>query len=170
MHNTLINMDHFSKVPEHLIREVVLPFAYNSQSKELCEDIRSFYHTKNDVINIYKNKFERLYGYGNGYGYGNDIQGYAQNSRFDNLCIEWLDNDIIYYLNENVPIVDKLTDTCIVRFQRMYKLYDQPVSYIKSYIWNKFKNSKFYIKRNICTNLGMMNIDERENFLRLMIM
>ena len=42
-----------NRIPFDIIREIILPFSYNTQKRELLEDIRSFYVDYNIIENYY---------------------------------------------------------------------------------------------------------------------
>ena len=50
-------MNIFSKLPEEIIRENILPYSYCLQPEELCSDIQSFYLTKRTLYEIYETKW-----------------------------------------------------------------------------------------------------------------
>ena len=42
----------FEKLPDHLIREKIIPFTYNIQNQCILEDIKSFYHARYYLLSI----------------------------------------------------------------------------------------------------------------------
>jgi hypothetical protein len=51
--SSIIISNKINRIPFDVIREIILPFTYNPQKKELLEDIRSFYIDYNIIDNYY---------------------------------------------------------------------------------------------------------------------
>jgi hypothetical protein len=45
------------KLPIDIIREEILPYTYQPQPKELCNDIRSFYNIRDYLYKLYYNRW-----------------------------------------------------------------------------------------------------------------
>lgn len=116
------------KIPDDIIREYIIPYAYNTQSPELCADINSFYNTYNNICNNY----ELVYGLG-------------EDSKY------WLDNDICRFLNNDFPTMYGYKIFYINLYRRIYmnhgKSRDTIIKSIQKTKANLYKN---YIKNHVC--------------------
>ena len=68
----------WSRLPDDIIRECILPYSYSPQPPELCADIRSFHNTYTNMCEIYDLAYP-----------------------VDDESKEWLSNDIVRYLNND---------------------------------------------------------------------
>ena len=67
------------KLPDDIIYECILPYTYELQSPELCEDIQDFYYTKNILFDLYYTRYP-----------------YDMADQYN-----WLSNDITRFLNDD---------------------------------------------------------------------
>ena len=77
--------DFIHKLPMDIVLRI-LPYTYNPQTKELLEDIRNNYQTKNELFSLYY----QLYIVKNGDEEPEDKH--------------WLDNDLVAYTNDYTPL------------------------------------------------------------------
>lgn len=126
------------QLPIDVIREHILPYTYEPQSQELCEDIRNYY----EVSNHLSEKYQQIY-----------KDGYTNEDK------EWLLNDIERFMNEDKPTMFGYVEFYIQFFQRIYMLQnatrDQVIEFLKS--------PKYYpFTREIYRNIGFMKPYERD--------
>ena len=125
-------------LPDDIIREHILPYTYEPQSRELCEDIRNFYKIKNHLSENYRRIYKN--------GYKNEDK-------------EWLLNDIHRFMNEDKPTMFGYLDFYTQFFQRIYMLRnasrDQVIEFLQS-------PKYYYFTRDIYRNIGFMKPQERE--------
>ena len=134
-----LNIILFKKLPKEIIREIILPYAYNCQSKLLCFDIQSFYLIYNYLIKTYYLR-HRFLGH-------------------NPIWIQWLVNDIAKFMNKNVATIYGYTDNCIDKYKRLFVLKDKPHYIVRDYVWY-LTNNENQIK-TIRTNIGILNTEER---------
>ena len=103
------------QLPDDVIREYILPYTYEPQSKELCEDIRNYYEVSNHLLEKYHQIYKD--------GYNNEDK-------------EWLLNDIERFMNEDKATMFGYVDFYIQFFQRIYMLQnatrDQVIEFLNS--------------------------------------
>ena len=87
----------WSRLPDDIIRECVLPYSYSPQPPELCADIRSFHNTYTSMCEIYDLAYP-----------------------VDDESKEWLSNDIVRYLNGDVGTMYGYEDFYIKVYSRIY--------------------------------------------------
>lgn len=126
------------QLPIDVIREHILPYTYEPQSQELCEDIRNYY----EVSNHLSEKYQQIY-----------KDGYTNEDK------EWLLNDIERFMNEDKPTMFGYVEFYTKFFQRIYMLQnatrDQVIEFLKS--------PKYYpFTREIYRNIGFMKPYERD--------
>ena len=126
------------QLPDDVIREYILPYTYEPQSQELCEDIRNYYEVSNHLLEKYHQIYKD--------GYNNEDK-------------EWLLNDIERFMNEDKATMFGYVEFYIQFFQRIYMLQnttrDQVIEFLQS--------PKYYpFTRDIYSNIGFMKPHERE--------
>ena len=139
------------RIPIDVIRENIIPYTYNIQSKELCHDIISYSNTKKYLLELYFNRWNHAYYYEK------------------NADINWLENDIFRFLNDDVALLQGLTSNMKKYLRRFYKLRNRrnENNFIENFVPALLSHNKsptFYIN----LSLGMLNKEEREylvNFL-----
>ena len=54
----------YETIPIEIVREHIIPYTYSPQSRKLCENIRNYKSTLNDIHSMYVSyyKIEPLYG------------------------------------------------------------------------------------------------------------
>lgn len=132
----------WGRIPVEIIREHIMPYAYEIQPKELCEDIRDFVCTKKYLMKLY-----RIRHY-NGWNHLEDIQ--------------WLTNDVSLYMNGLQPTMYfGYIDKYINYFRRLYKLQevDEEAQIIRELI---DRLNAVDLQREINIKLGVMYPSERE--------
>lgn len=130
------------KIPEEVIRENIIPYTYNTQSRELLDDIISFIYMKEILIELYYETYDENY-------------------------LDWLSNDIIIFFNEDVATMIEFVDSNVNKFKRLFKFFYK--NYDKSKII-KFI-SKFHSGNNSSifhfnTCLGILTCSERIAFFK----
>lgn len=134
-----LDINLFIKIPKEIIREKILPYAYNCQSKLLCFDIQSFNLIYNYLIKSYYLRYRFL----------------GQNP----IWKQWLVNDIARFMNKNVATIYGYTDNCIDKYKRLFILKDKPHNIIREYVWYLTNNENE--NKTIRTNIGLLKTEER---------
>jgi len=133
-----------NKIPYDIIRENIVPYTYNIQSKELRDDIISYCNTKKHLLELYFNRWNHAYYYE------------------PNADINWLENDIFRFLNDDVALIQGLTPNMRSYLRRFYKLRNKinQNNFIENFLpsfLNRSKNPIYYIN----VSLGILNKEER---------
>jgi hypothetical protein len=130
------------KLPIDIIRQEIIPYTYQPQSKHLCRDIRSFYNTRDYLCKLYHDRwFHSL--------------EYEQNAD-----LNWLDNDIIRFVNDDIATMLGYTENCLNKFKRNYSLNNKNQKQIYYYITKNIlqcDDPKYAINIQI----GILNFEER---------
>ena len=129
------------KIPIDIIRENIIPYTYTPQPKELCKDIRSFYNIRDYLYKFY-------------YDIWGDIYYYEKNTH-----LNWLDNDLGRFCNDDKPIMYGFTDNCIAKYSRIFGLKNSNRKKISNYIHNITVTSNVIHSINI--QIGILNVEER---------
>lgn len=140
----MINTNLWKNLPIEIIREHIIPYTYNCQSIELCNDIKSFNETKLYLLYLY---FQKYY--------------FIQD---DNLWLEWLDNDILRFINTEIPDTYGLENFYLPLYRRLPLINDKSDKFIRDYVFNYMKN--FEVMRHIQTNIGLLDTEEREYLIQ----
>lgn len=126
------------QLPDDVIREYILPYTYEPQSQELCEDIRNYYEVSNHLLTKYQQIYKD--------GYNNEDK-------------EWLLNDISRFMNKDKATMFGYVDFYIQFFQRIYMLQNATRDRIIEFL----QSPKYYpFTRDIYRNIGFMKPHERE--------
>ena len=131
-------------LPIEIIKEHIIPFTYCPQPKELLEDIVSFYNTREYLINTYKNRWSEF---------------------ADEDPNEWLENDIIRYLNEDKATMWGFVDSCVSKFSRLFLFMNQKNVIIRRFVYSFLSGmgeQQDKIKRVINCSIGILTVFERE--------
>ena len=146
------------KIPIDVIRENIIPYTYNTQRKDLCDDIISFSNTKKYLLELYFNRWNHTFYYE------------------ENAHLNWLENDIFRFLNDDIALITGLTSNMKKYLRRFYKLRNKNENHFIYYCSKNFLPSKLKQNTNpifyINFSLGMLNKDERiilVNFLKGLI-
>lgn len=139
----MINTNLWKNLPIEIVREHIIPYTYNCQSIELCNDIKSFNETKLYLLYLY---FQKYY--------------FIQD---DNLWLEWLDNDILRFINTEIPNTYGLENLYLPLYRRLPLINDKSDKFIRDYVFNYMKNLE--VMRHIQTNIGLLECEEREQLI-----
>ena len=126
------------KLPLEIIITHIIPYTYEFQTKELINDIHSFYNVKEYLKKVYYERWKNTFEY--------EI----------NADLNWLDNDINRFFNEDVPTMLGYKNNCIEKYKRLYILHNKKVEKIHKYISKRRKAIQ-----NINILLGILNPIER---------
>ena len=127
-------------LPEAVV-QMILPYTYTPQSKELCSDIRSYQTTLVHLTQLYQEKYQA------------DIE-----------AREWLSNDICRFLNQGVPTsVRGYQDFYLGVFQRMYMNQPKSLEAIREYIT---RIDYDLYPRDIKIVIGLLQPQERHELVR----
>ena len=135
-----------NRLPLEIIREHIIPYTYSPQNDQLLDDIKSFYIVRNLLLNIY------YYGWKEAFNYEK------------NADLNWLDNDISRFYNDDNAIMFGYTDNCIKKFKRCYMFKDKEVNFIIKNVNNIMRNCK-NVKSAINIQLGLLDKEERQKLL-----
>lgn len=132
-----------NRLPIEIIREHIIPYTYNPQPEELCKDIRSFYCVREHLCDAYYERWKNIE---------------------PGEYINWLENDIIRFLNNDKATMWGYTENYIEKISRLYLLKDKNQIEIRLYIHKKvmFFETKYAI--NIF--LGILTPDERIELIK----
>ena len=131
-------------LPIEIVREHIIPFTYCPQPKELLEDIVSFYNTRECLFNTYNNRWKEFE---------------------DEDPVEWLENDIIRYLNEDKATMWGFVDSCVSKFSRLFLFINEKNVVVRRFVYSFLSgrganNNK--IMRIINCSIGILTVFERE--------
>jgi hypothetical protein len=137
----LFNESPFNKLPKELIY-IILSYTPQPQSKELTEDIKNFYESKQIIFNLY---------------YKIWIINYKHLEPSDK---EWIINDLYRYANCDIPTMNGYTDKFYNLFFRIFNIItkEQINKYI-TLVDNKLLDSQINIF------WGLLNPKERNEFI-----
>jgi hypothetical protein len=136
----IITMNIFRRLPKEIIREHILPYSYCPQSDSLCKDINTFYTTKRIVKELYETI-------------------YADFIDTEDDPMNWLDNDITRFMNNDIATMNGYTHRYLDIWSRLYYFSDKSdevIQTITSHI-----DHRGNVKTNINIKLGLMNNKER---------
>ena len=137
-----MDITHLSILPREL-QLTILEFYYKKQSKELCEDIRSFILTRDILIKNYK-------------AYWYDYS--------DETHLDWLANDMTAYMNNFVSTIDGYTPNHNALWRRLFLLKDKSDDYI--YNTTLLAEMKMPVIQDIYIRIGLMTPKERIECLK----
>ena len=134
--------DIIRKLPEDII-QYIIPFTYSIQSKEIIEDIKSYFYGKKMVTSIY---YEMWY-----------------DSYEENADKNWLINDLFSFANDYNPTMFGFKESFYNIFSRNIML-KKDENKVISYIVN-LENEKVDNQINIFW--GIFTPEEREDFIEI---
>lgn len=134
-----------NKLPVDIIREHILPYTYLPQTKELCDDVKSFTSIKTRLRQLYYDRWKDTFQYE------------------ENADLNWLDNDLIRFLNDDVATMNGFTDKCVKKYSRLYVLRNSTNEAIFNYIYNH-TGSNQTVTYSINLQLGILTPSERDEF------
>ena len=119
------------------------------QSAELRKDIENFKIIKDKIIKKYEDK---------GLEYTDDVTD-------DFNIYAWIENDLLSYWNDNIPLDIKISKNNITRMERFTAYNIKKDKKILSDVVNNFHNNNTNIK--IVKYIAGLNIYEREEFINI---
>jgi hypothetical protein len=131
------------KLPIDIIRENIIPYTYTPQSKELINDIHSFNKTKQYLKEVYYIRWKDTFEY--------EIDA----------DLNWLDNDIHRFFNEDQATMVGYKNNCIIKYKRLYILQKKQLETTIKYISKRRKAIQ-----NINIQLGLLVPEERIRFIK----
>lgn len=137
-------MDILSRLPLDIIREEIIPFTYNPQPKEICDDIKSFYNVRKYLSNVYYNRWKFSFDYEEDADYN------------------WLENDILRFYNNDVALMYGIQIDYTNKYKRLFMLNNKDEVYINkmiSFYW------EFEPKHMVNFLLGILTCEERNNLI-----
>lgn len=137
---------YLQKIPQDVIRENIIPYTYNTQPRELLDDIISFIYMKEILIELYYEKWHEWH---------------------DENYMDWLSNDISRFFNEDQATMLGFVDSNVNKFKRLFKFFYK--NYDKSKIVKIISkidspNTLSIFHFNTC--LGILTTSERLDFLK----
>jgi len=133
------------RLPTDLINRII-PYTYNPQSKELLEDIHSYFTTKQIISEIFYKRYEYLFAYEK------------------DADMNWLVSDILCFMNHNRSTFYRYSEKLYEIYARNYMLRNVDRSIIKK-IANNAYNKNIHFQFRI--NWGLLLPEERENFIKI---
>lgn len=130
------------KLPIEVINTHVIPYTYKFQSKELMNDIQSFYNVKEYLKKVYYERWKNTFEYE------------------ENADLNWLDNDIIRFFNEDQATMYGYKNNCIRKYKRLYILQKKQLETTIKYISKRKKANQ-----NINIQLGLLIPNERNRLI-----
>lgn len=132
------------RIPDDIIREHILPYTYSPQPKYICDDIRDYSKTHEELRQMYKLTYQ---------------------SGYEGEDLEWLSNDIARFMNEDEGTLYVYNDFYIQFYRRMFRFQDADRDKIISYISNE---ESFPYPQDINRNLALMIPSERVQLKRFL--
>jgi hypothetical protein len=139
----IFNESPFNKLPIELIY-IILSYTYQSQSKELTEDIKNFYESKQILLQKYHNYW---------------IFIWQENEPVDK---EWVINDLYRYSNRNILTMNGYVDDFYELFFRIFNI--RTKEQVNKYI-TILDNKSLDTQINIFW--GLLNPKERNQFVKV---
>ena len=133
----------FNKLPLEIILTNIIPYTYTPQSKELINDIHSFNKTKQYLKEVYYVRWKDTFEY--------EIDA----------DLNWLDNDIHRFFNEDQATMFGYKNKCIIKYKRLFCLQNKQLETTIKYISKRRKPIQ-----NINIQLGLLNPEERIRFIK----
>ena len=135
-----------NRLPIDIIREHILPYTYEPQSKELCNDIKSFYKCMNYLRLLYYERWKHSFHYE------------------EDADLNWLDNDISRYFNDDQAIMLGFTENCIEKYSRIFRLKNKNTQTVSNYI-RTYTGYGTKALTSINIQMGILTPKEREDFI-----
>tara|TARA_B000000477_G_scaffold123837_1_gene130069 strand:+ start:933 stop:1367 length:435 start_codon:yes stop_codon:yes gene_type:complete len=137
------NLYNLLNIPDDII-DIIIPYTYKTQNKELLDDIINYNITKEIIIEKYKKKYKFL---------TNGIQ--LLEDKY------WLINDLDLYFNNNKSYSEGYLEVYYEKWLRLYNIKNKED--VKKYI-NVMDRCD--INTQINSYWGILNINEREDFIK----
>jgi hypothetical protein len=134
-------MDIFKKLPDE-IKWYILSFHANPQPKYLLNDIKHYTSSRNIIQNIYIRRWD-----------------WSPVESPD----EWLDNDLVGYLNNNVATMSGYVNRIYDVFSRHF----MAQKYTKTQLISIFNSYPKNIKRTNNLLWGILTMEERDGFIEV---
>ena len=128
------------KLPTDVIREHIIPYIHEYQPEDLRKDIHNFFTTKDILFEIYYKQYNII-----------------------EEAKEWIQNDIVRFMNDDIATMFGYTENHIDKFRRVFFLRDKSDEVIKNHINCLIMNSN--IIRCIYNQIGIMTSLEREKMI-----
>lgn len=128
------------RIPIEIIREHILPFTYNPQPKEICDDIKSFFNIRKHLCNVYYHRWK-------------DTFEYEENADYN-----WLENDILRFYNNDIALMYGVHIDYINRYRRLFMLNHKSKEDINDFITLYLRYSS---KQMVNLLLGILTCKER---------
>jgi hypothetical protein len=133
-------------LPDDIIREHIIPYTFQIQSKYLCDDIKSYNSVKTHLYELYYNRWKHTFYYE------------------DNADINWLYNDIVAFFNENIATMNGYTVNHLKKWRRLFIFHDKSDLVIIDFL-NKYKHRNCI--KDVNLHIGVLTNFEREEFIEL---
>lgn len=135
-----------NKIPIDIIREHILPYTYEPQSVELCDDIKSFINCKIYLKKLYHERWKDSFYYE------------------EEADVNWLDNDLGRFFNDDRATMLGFTDNCISKYSRIFGLKNSNRKSVSNFI-NSHTGYKTEVLNSINIQIGILTPKEREEFI-----
>ena len=135
-----------NNLPIDIIREHILPYTYQPQPKELCRDIISFNNSKLYLKKMYYERWKDSFYYE------------------ESADVNWLDNDLGRFFNDDRATMLGFTDNCIAKYSRIFGLKNSNRKTVSNYI-NNHTGYGSNVLDSINIQIGILTPKEREEFI-----
>jgi len=142
----IFNIMYMNRLPIDIIREHILPYTYEPQSKELCDDIKSFNICMLYLRSLYYDRWKHSFHYE------------------EDADMNWLDNDLSSYFNDEQAIMLGFTENCIAKYSRIFALKNKNKKLVTNYI-RKYTGYGTKVMNSINIQMGILTPKEREHFI-----
>jgi len=142
-------MNIYDNLPKDIQDHITNKYLLYPQSAELRNDIENFKIIKDKILKKYEDK---------GYEYTDDITD-------DFNIYAWIENDLLSYWNDNIPLDIKLSNNNIKRMERFTAYKIKKEKKCLDIAANNFHNNNTNIK--IIKYIAGLNIKEREDFVNI---
>ncbi len=140
-------MKYLDLLPDDII-DYIYTLIYFTQPSFLISDIKNYINIKKQIINKYYEYYE----------YTNNIN----NEFFIYYAIE---NDILSYLNDNIPYNDGITENNLYKLERLLSYSIKKNINFEKTNYNFHINNKISAISRINRCLSVLTIDERNDFI-----
>jgi hypothetical protein len=128
------------RLSNHLIKEHIIPYTYNPQPKELCDDIKSFYNVRKHLLKIYHDQWEIYF----------EFEKDAD--------INWLENDILRYYNNDLALMNGYHINFTNKIKKLFMLNKKDDVFVNKIISSILNSNP---KRIINVLLALLTHEER---------
>ena len=129
-----------AKLPEEIIIQHICPYLYKPQSKDLCDDIKSFVYTKKYLYDLYYSKYS--------------LRTYNK---------EWLLADITRFINGYNSYFFRYSNLYYARVKKLFMLKDKKLEFVHKFICKIEHQLPKGIGIHI--KLGILNPKERKGLI-----